>query len=62
LDRLFPVAEGIRAFSKDDRVEFSCVCYSSSIPALYFEKEWIAAIASMGASLDIDLYIDPEDG
>ncbi|MBQ0728546.1 MAG: DUF4279 domain-containing protein [Thalassolituus oleivorans] len=41
----------------DCEIQLSCVVYDGSAPALFFEKEVISWIASIGASLDIDLYI-----
>jgi hypothetical protein len=38
-------------------VQLSCVVYTKSEPPLEFEKKDIAWLASMGASLDIDVYL-----
>jgi hypothetical protein len=38
-------------------IQLSCVVYDGGTPALFFESEIISWIASIGASLDIDLYI-----
>jgi hypothetical protein len=57
LKRLAPFKQRIAAISAEgDVVEFSCVIYSQTAPALWFSKETISAIALMGASLDVDLY------
>ena len=41
----------------DCEVQLSCAIYCSSEPALFLEKKIISWINSIGASLDIDLYI-----
>ena len=56
LHRLRPFASKIKALADTCTIEFSCVIYCQYHPALYFEGGMIAAIASLGAALDIDLY------
>jgi uncharacterized protein DUF4279 len=59
LQKLAPLAEAIRSLSASSACEvtFSCVVYADAVPALYFEPQWIADIAKLGAALDIDLYL-----
>ena len=57
LSLLLPHAESIRSLSSEDTVEFSCVIYASTAPALYFDKEIIMKIGRLGASLDVDLFL-----
>ena len=42
----------IRHLSMTDTVELSCVIYSSSIPALFFDNPIINRLAELGAGLD----------
>jgi hypothetical protein len=50
-------ARGLVSASSAGEVTFSCVVYADAVPALYFEPQWIADIAKLGAALDIDLYL-----
>ncbi|QLQ33446.1 MAG: DUF4279 domain-containing protein [Candidatus Thiothrix singaporensis] len=43
-------------------VQLSCAIYYKREPPLFFEKEIIAWLNSMGASLDIDLYLSGDGG
>ncbi len=63
LERTSPMMDKIRrlADQPDVKVEFSCVVFTSERPEINFLKEEVAAICSIGASLDIDLYILPEE-
>jgi hypothetical protein len=61
LDRVIPYAGRIHFLSEQDIVELSCVIYASASPALNFSNTVIQQISSLGASLDIDLYILPEE-
>lgn len=61
LKKVQPYGAELRALSMNNTVEVSCVIYADSAPALYFEKDMIGAIAALGASLDIDLYIDGDN-
>ena len=61
LNRLEPSAEKLRALSEQESVELSCVIYASASPALNFSKSTIDQISRIGASLDIDLYLIPDD-
>jgi len=57
VNRLKPHSEKIRGISGANTVDFSCVIYTPTEPPLYFDKEAIGTIASLGANLDIDLYM-----
>ena len=57
LDRLEPVKKKIRSALAEDAVELSCAIYAEFAPALNFESQVITDISSLGASLDIDLYL-----
>lgn len=61
LSRLTPIADKIRKFSEQNRVEFSCVVYADSPPALNFTESVIFQLAQLGASLDIDLFLTADD-
>jgi len=56
LTKLEPRAHQLRAISALETVNISCVIYSDTAPPLYFEKEVIGVVASLGANFDIDLY------
>ncbi len=62
LDRLAPSAGEIQKLSRDDTVEFSCVLYCETSPALNFDKMVIRKICEMGASLDVDVYFTQDSG
>ena len=57
LKRLSPQVDDIRRLSTQATVEFSCVIYAKSPPALNFPNSVICQIGQLGASLDIDLYV-----
>jgi len=57
LDRLKPALTEIRNLGPENEIELSCVLYSDTTPALNFSPAIIQAVAAMGASLDIDLYL-----
>lgn len=59
LNRLRPFASKLLELSTKVEIQFSCVAYDVSPPALFFKKDIIAQISALGASLDIDLYIVP---
>jgi hypothetical protein len=52
--------DAIRTLSRSDTVELSCVIYADATPALNFDASIIDKIAQLGASLDIDLYINKQ--
>ena len=58
LGRLLVHADRIRALSENETVELSCVIYASAPPSLNFDKSVIQRVWQIGASLDIDLYIN----
>jgi hypothetical protein len=62
IKRVTPIVEMIKQLVErpDIEVEFGCIIYTSDRPAIFFTKEQIATISSMGASIDIDLYLLPE--
>ena len=55
-----PVKAQIHRLSSRDTVEWSCVVYSTAMPALDFGPAIISRLAELGAGLDIDLYVLPE--
>jgi hypothetical protein len=60
ISRLKPYSEKIKTLSKTNEVEFSCVIYNyidPVNPGFHFEKGIISDIHSLGADLDIDLYL-----
>lgn len=57
LQRLAPAIDKIKSLSEQNTVELSFAIYSEERPALHFDKETIAMLGQLGASLDIDLYI-----
>ena len=61
LQRITPYADRIRSLSSQDTVELSCVVYAAAPPALNFSSCVIGQIGELGASLDIDLYILPDE-
>ena len=58
LERLSPCAAKIQMFAEHDDVEFSCVIYAATPPALNFSKVVVQNISLLGASLDVDLYLN----
>jgi hypothetical protein len=61
LKRLSPYADKIQKFAEHDNVEFSCVIYATTPPALNFSNAVIQKISLLGASLDVDLYLNDGD-
>ena len=63
LTRVSPAIDKIRHMAEqaDVAVQFGCVIYTRQRPALNFSKEVVATICSLGASIDIDLYLLPEE-
>jgi hypothetical protein len=59
LSRIADVTGKICELSMECEVEFSCVLYAASIPAVHFSKAVITDIYALGASLDIDLHVVP---
>jgi Domain of unknown function (DUF4279) len=57
LERVRPVAREILELSRTETVDFSCVVYSDAEPPTYFDNRALSAIASLGANLDVDLYL-----
>ena len=55
---IIPHADKIKNLSKECEIECSIVMYSSEMPALNFEKETLAGICEIEASLDVDLYLN----
>ena len=60
LTRLSPYEFRISELSKYNGIVLSCIVYTSSAPALYFDKAAIQRLNKLGADLDIDLYLLPE--
>jgi len=57
INKLEPHAKFISNLKdKDTDLEFSCVCYYSIEPPLYFDLKIISKISELNAHLDIDLY------
>ncbi len=61
LRRLAPVSSKVKELSARNIVEVSIVIYAGNEPALSFGNQTLRALAGMGASLDIDLYIMRDD-
>jgi hypothetical protein len=57
LARISACSNKIKLLSEDESLELSCVLYASEMPALNFSREVIHSICSIGASLDVDVYI-----
>ncbi len=57
LQRLEPYKDRIKLLSSDDNIEFSCVIYATTMPALNFDNGIVEQLNQFGASLDIDLYV-----
>lgn len=57
LDRVDQCKDAIKVLSRDASVEFSCVVYADTTPALNFGAGIIGRLSELGASLDIDLYL-----
>ena len=63
IERISPIKEMIGNIAKQPgvEVEFGCAIRMRNMPAIFFTKEQIAVIHAMGASIDIDLHLLPED-
>jgi hypothetical protein len=63
LGRLSPVWAVAVALGEQFHAEFSFAvyCYGGDRPAIHFDPETIRHAAELGAALDLDLYIYPED-
>ena len=61
LARVSPFAENIRSLSGSARVELSCVLYlrEAQGPDSWFDSSAVKAIADLGASIDLDIYLLP---
>jgi hypothetical protein len=57
LEYVAQYSDKIRTLSLTSTVELSCVVYGPTPPPLYLSNSVLSAIAQLGASLDIDLYI-----
>jgi Domain of unknown function (DUF4279) len=57
LEKVRPVANEVLEISANETVDFSCVVYSDAEPPIYFDNKTLNAIASLGANLDVDLYL-----
>jgi hypothetical protein len=57
LQKVLPYAVNIKSLSSTCSIEFSCVIYTHTVPALFLEKDIVDGIAQLGAAIDIDLYI-----
>jgi hypothetical protein len=57
LEKVRPLAKEILQMSATETVDFSCVIYSEAEPPTYFDNKALSAIASLGANLDLDLYL-----
>jgi hypothetical protein len=57
LEKVRPVGKEILEISANETVDFSCVVYSDAEPPIYFDNKTLGAIASLGANLDVDLYL-----
>jgi hypothetical protein len=56
LARLKPHDAKILELSLETEVTLSCAAYVETPPPLFFDKQVIAEISALGASLDVDLY------
>ena len=61
LNRLRPYQTRLKSLSETECVELSCVIYANSPPALNFGDAVIVELGQLGASLDIDLYLIPDE-
>jgi hypothetical protein len=55
--RTKPIAAAIKEMSRNHIVEIWCAIYTDNSPPLFFDKNVIEDIASLGANFDIDLYL-----
>jgi Domain of unknown function (DUF4279) len=60
LEKVQPVAREILEISATETVDFSCVVYSDAEPPIYFDNKTLSAITSLGANLDVDLYLQTQ--
>ncbi len=60
LVRVREVRNIIKELANTNTIEVSCAIYASENPPLYLDKNIIIGMESLGASLDVDLYIFPE--
>lgn len=63
LERVSPIKGRIGEISSrpDVEVEFGCSVHTANRPAMFFTRQQVADICAMGASIDIDLYLLPEE-
>jgi hypothetical protein len=63
LERVTPIIEKIGQLinQSDIEVQFGCVIFTSKRPRLSFSKEQVVSISKMGASIDVDLYLMPDN-
>ncbi|MDO8444572.1 MAG: DUF4279 domain-containing protein [Deltaproteobacteria bacterium] len=65
IENIFQRLEGhiekVKSLSERNIVKLSLAIYSEDIPALYFNKETIFRLSTLGAALDIDLYLIGEE-
>jgi hypothetical protein len=63
LERISPTIEriGELATQHEIRVQFSCVIFTSTRPPLSFSREQVVLISKLGANIDIDLYLLPDE-
>lgn len=62
LDLVEGSRHAIRRLSETETVEFSIVMYCRESPDTHLDREAVARIAALGASIDIDLYFLPARG
>ena len=53
--------DAVKSLTTKSEVVVSCVVYADTPPALYFDETVINRLARLGASLDVDLYINESD-
>ncbi len=61
LKRLEEKTEKVRMLAKTEEVVVSVFCYSNQNPDLFIDKDVVAHIAALGASLNVDFYLIPAD-
>ena len=57
LHRLAPIASKIRAIGCED-VQLTCVVYALRMPSINFSSSAIDILSRLGASIDVDLYVE----
>jgi hypothetical protein len=62
LEKLKPLRTELNEIAALASVDLSIVVYSDYEPPLHFDNATLGEIASLGANLDIDLYIRTNDG